>query len=122
MLSRLFAAAKWEIFTRKLDDSTFLGILMGTGRDLLRFLFDETLAGFPLIILQELEAAVLVKKKKASPLALLHNFLGKMVAEIQVGCLEHLRIVRVFVSLMSRMVAKIVDLILPRKRPPLVAG
>jgi hypothetical protein len=40
------------VFKQKYDDTTFTGILVGTGQRMLRFLFDETLAGFPFTILQ----------------------------------------------------------------------
>ncbi len=40
------------MFRQKYDDTTFTGILVGTGQRMLRFLFDETLAGFPFTILQ----------------------------------------------------------------------
>jgi hypothetical protein len=48
----LCVAEKWEVFKQKYDDTTFTGILVGTGQRMLRFLFDETLAGFPFSILQ----------------------------------------------------------------------
>jgi hypothetical protein len=109
------------VFTQKNDDTSFTGILMGTGRDLLRFLVDETLAGFPLQILTELEGAV-TAKKHTNPLARLHALIGKFVTEIRIGCLEHLRIVRAFFGLLSTMVSKMVDLILPRRRPAAVTA
>jgi hypothetical protein len=60
-------------------------------------------------------------KKHTTPLAKLHAFFGKMATEIRIGCLEHLRIVRAFFSLLIGMVRKMIDLVLPRRRPAVTA-
>ena len=63
-----------------------------------------------------------MQKKNRTPLAKFHALLGKMATEIQIGCLEHLRIVRAFFSLLLGMVRKMIDLVLPRRRPALAAA